>query len=113
MFRLPESLAAWNAPDFSDVLRRELERDAIGHLPLQAGLSASSVALEEGCRVMVLRAEEAGPALRVRIGVFYAGLVAGCNCADDPTPVGPQPEYCEVDILIDRATAAARAILAD
>lgn len=113
MFRLPESLAAWNTPDFAAVLRREVERQAIGHLPLQAGLAASSVALAEDCRVMVLGAEEAGPDLRARIGVFYAGLVAGCNCADDPTPAAPQPEYCEIELRIDRATGETRAALSD
>ena len=40
-------------------------------------------------------------------GIFYTGVVAGCSCADDPTPVEEQHEYCEVLIEINRATAEA------
>ena len=35
---------------------------------------------------------------------FDTSLIAGCSCADDPTPVEPQPEYCEVELQIEKAT---------
>lgn len=106
MLRLPRSLAAWNTPAFAETLRQELETAGAGHLPLQAGLTATSVAVEEGFRVLFLGAEETPGQIRARVGVFYAGIVAGCNCAGDPTPVQSQREYCELALSVDRATAA-------
>jgi len=106
MIRLSDSLRAWNTPAFDAVLKRELEC-AAAELPLQQAVTATSVALDDKVSVMVLGSEEAGGAIRVRVGVFFAGIVGGCNCADDPTPVEPQNEYCELQILIDRATGEA------
>ncbi len=111
MIRLPESLRAWNTPAFEAALKRELER-AAAELPLQQAVTSTSVALDDKVSVMVLGAEEAGGVIRARVGVFFAGIVGGCSCADDPTPVEPQNEYCELQLLIDRATGEAVASIA-
>lgn len=107
MIRLPESLAAWGSPGFGAVLKREIEALGPGALPLQQGLSRTSVALDEAVEVMFLGAEAEGGFVRARVGVFFSGIVTGCSCADDPTPVEPQTEYLELSVLIDRATAEA------
>jgi hypothetical protein len=112
MLRLAASLAAWNSPSFAAVLKRELEQAGGAQLPLQRGLSATSVALDDAIEVMVLGVGETPARLEVRIGVFFAGIVAGCSCADDPTPVEPQNEYCELLLTIDKATAEAVATVA-
>jgi hypothetical protein len=39
------------------------------------------------------------------VGVFFSGIITGCSCADDPTPVETQNEYCELLFAIDKATA--------
>jgi hypothetical protein len=106
---LPEALAAWGSPGFAAALKRELERAEPGCLPLQQGLTGSSVALDDRLEVMMIGADADATRIRARVGVFYAGVVAGCNCADDPSPVEAQAEYCELSIIIDRATAAATA----
>lgn len=111
--QLHQSLAAWGSPAFAAVLKQELERQAPGQLPLQQGLSSSSAVLDTGFSVMVLGAEASIETIRVRLGVFFSGIVAGCSCADDPTPVEAQNEYCELELSIDRATAAASAVLAE
>lgn len=110
--RLPAALNAWNTPAFAATLKRELEGLGAGGLPLQQGLAASSVALDDAYEVMVIAAEDAPGAIRARVGVFYAGIVAGCSCADDPTPVEPQHEYCELLLAIDKATAETAVALA-
>jgi hypothetical protein len=113
MLRLPASLAAWGTPGFAAALKRELA-GAGTQLPLQQGLSATGYALDGRIEAMLLGAEETTGEIVVKVGVFYAGIVAGCNCADDPTPVEPQPEYCELRIAIDRhptRVAAATATL--
>lgn len=112
MIRLPESLRAWNTPAFAAVLKRELERQA-HELPLQRAVTATSIALDGAVSVMVIGAADEGAAIRARVGVFFSGIVAGCSCADDPTPVEPQNEYCELSLLIDKATGDAVAGVAD
>ncbi len=113
MFKLPQSLAVWPSPRFAEVLKHEVEQLPSAALPLQEGLSASSYAFGDRFSVMVIGVAEDAEAIRARLGVFYEGIVAGCNCADDPTPVEPQKEYCEVELTIDKATAQARAALAE
>jgi hypothetical protein len=54
----------------------------------------------------VLGARGEAGAIRARIGVFFHGIIAGCSCADDPTPLEPQQEYCELELTIDRHTGA-------
>jgi len=76
-----------------------------GHLPLQQGLSSSSHALDDQLDVMLISVTEEAGFLRVKAGLFYSGIIAGCNCADDPTPVDVNTEYCVVRLDIDKATA--------
>ena len=113
MALFPQSIAAWGTPEFPAVLKTELEGLDPAHLPLQQGLSVSSYAVPEGFWVTVLGVSESGNAIRARVGVFYAGIVAGCSCADDPTPVEPVPEYCVVAVSIDKETGAAAFALAE
>ena len=105
MLRLPASLQAWGSPDFKDVLKREIEQLDAGELPLQQALSFSSHALGEGFSVMILGVGDTPTHIHATAGVFFSGVIAGCNCADDPTPVEPQHEYCELRLTIDRGTA--------
>lgn len=102
IIRLPESLAAWGTPEFAAVLKRELRRLGADALPLQQALTASSAVAGNDIEVMVITVGEEPACLSVRVGIFYAGIVAGCNCADDPTPVEAQNEYCELRLDIDR-----------
>jgi hypothetical protein len=111
MILLTESLNAWNSAEFRTVLKRELEQLDPGLLPLQEGLSLSSHVLDEPVTVIVLAVTDTSDAIQARAGVFYSGVIAGCNCADDPTPVEAQIEYCEIAISIDKATAGATFLL--
>ena len=112
MLRLPDTIAAWNTPGFTAVLQRELATQAAA-LPLQQAAAFTSVVLDAPPEVMFIGAAATAERLDVRVGVFFAGIVAGCACADDPTPVEAQPEYCELLLAIDRSTAAATAALID
>lgn len=106
MIRLSKALAAWGTPEFNTALKRELEQLPMDALPLQAGLSASSYVLEKNnITAMVIDAREQGERVRAKVGIFYSGILGGCACADDPTPVNENSEYCVVQLDIDRATA--------
>lgn len=112
MLRLTESLAAWGTPAFAAALKRELEAQA-GLLPLQQALAGSSAVFGDRIEVMVIVSDADATQIRARVGVFFSGIVAGCSCADDPTPVEAQNEYCELSIGIDRQTATASVALAE
>ena len=105
MIRLPAALDAWSSPQFTAVLKREIERLGGGQLPLQQGLTASSHALDDRFDAMIISAAEESGYIRARVGIFFSGIITGCSCADDPTPVEPQNEYCEMIFAIDKATA--------
>lgn len=105
MLRLTKPLKHWGQPDFERVLQNSLEQLNGEKLPLQAALSGASHATYGKRQVMILGVSADTETIRVRAGIFYSGVVAGCNCADDPTPVDEMPEYCEVAVDINRRTA--------
>lgn len=96
MILLPETLAAWNTPGFEAAFKREAASLDPKLLPLQQGLSHSNHALDDDLEFVLLEAHEDDDLLVIKAGIFYQGIVAGCSCADDPTPIEPQTEYCEV-----------------
>lgn len=105
MIRLSESLNAWGTPEFKDVVTREIAQLDAGTLPLQQGLAVSSHVTDRPFQAMLINATEDGGQLRVKAGIFYTGVIAGCSCADDPTPIDEQTEYCVVQFAIDTMTA--------
>jgi hypothetical protein len=111
MIHLPATVGAWDTPDFVALLKRELAAQAAA-LPLQRAVATSSVALDDSIEIMLLAAEATPDRIIARVGVFFAGVVAGCGCADDPTPLESQPEYCELSLMIDRTSTAADVALA-
>ncbi|MGB7933618.1 MAG: hypothetical protein WCH04_15590 [Gammaproteobacteria bacterium] len=111
MIRFTNALDAWGTPDFNGILKREIELLTIDQLPLQQGLTLSSHALDERIRAMIISVADRGSFISAKAGIFYAGIIAGCSCADDPTPVTEQSEYCEVRVDIDKATAGTTVVL--
>jgi hypothetical protein len=107
ILRLPQALGAWGTPAFKAVLKGELEQLDPQAFPLQEGLSLSSYALYDKISAVVIAASDTADQIQIKAGIFYAGVIAGCSCADDPTPVEPQIEYCEVMIDIDKGTGEA------
>lgn len=103
---LPDSARAWGTADFPAVLKRELAEHA-DELPLQQALSGTSAVADEPVTVVLLDAQADETSIHAKVGIFFAGILAGCSCADDPTPVEPQTEYCELRIAIERATGNA------
>lgn len=101
-----EALAAWGSDAFAQRLQALLVRHAEA-LPLQQGLQGSSVALSDELSAVILGSREAGGQIVVTAGLFYHGIIAGSCCADDPTPVERQTEYCEVRLEIDRQSGLA------
>ncbi len=80
-------------------------------LPLQQGLTISSHVTERPVQAMILGTSEDADLIRVKAGIFYTGIIAGCSCADDPTPIAEQNEYCVVEFCIDKRSAETTVVL--
>ncbi len=111
MIRLTETLNAWRTPDFNDTLKKEIEQLDAGQLPLQQGLSTGSYAIDDIFNVMIISVSEEPNFIRAKAGIFYSGIIAGCSCADDPTPVNEESEYCVVQLDINKQTAETTVVL--
>lgn len=109
---LADTLAAWGSPDFAAVSKREFEALDPASLPLQQALAFSSVVADEPFHVRLIAADMRADALELKVGVLYAGVIAGCNCADDPTPPATQTEYCVLRVEICREDGRAQVELA-
>ena len=105
MIQLTKALTACGTPTFKQTLKDEIEQLDVELLPLQQGLSQSSFASGEDLSVMIISVSETPDLIVARVGIFYSGIIAGCNCADDPTPIDKNTEYCEVQFEINKLTA--------
>lgn len=111
MIRLENAVQKWGSADFKAALKQDLEALNADQLPLQQALSQSSYVSSSGFSVMIINEGEQGANIIAKAGVFYSGIIAGCSCADDPTPVDEVREYCDIEVIINRATAEARITL--
>jgi hypothetical protein len=98
---------SWGGADFEAVLKSEVAQLGVEHLPLQQGLSGSNCVVDVPVTPVIHSIVEMENLIRIRLGIFYLGIVGGCSCADDPTLSGENNEYCEVQLDIDKETAAA------
>ncbi len=113
MIALPNTVKAWLSPNFQTVLKGELERTAAHLLPLQQAMTQGSALGVQPFSVSLLASVDRGEALFVKVGVFFTSIVAGCNCADAPSPMDENTEYCQLGLSIDKATADTRVELYD
>jgi hypothetical protein len=117
--RLPRSVSAWNhsagSTTFRNALLDELEALGSNHPAiqplLQASLTQTSAVSDSPLSVQLLSLREQKGQILAHLGVFYDGIIAGCSCADDPTPIDTITEHCELLLEIVITTAAARVSL--
>lgn len=105
MIRLDGSLRAWGTPEFAAVLKQEVAQLGAGGLPLQQGLAVGSHVTDDPVTVVINGVTETERTIRVRAGLFFQSVIAGCSCEGDPTPLSENTEYCEVQLDIDKASA--------
>ena len=105
MIQFHNALNAFGSPEFNAALKNEIEQLDAEHLPLQQGLTTGSYALSNKIQAMILGTSEDTDFISARVGIFYTSIIAGCNCADDPSPVDENNEYCEVLCIINKKTA--------
>ncbi len=107
MLNFVKSLQAWKTPAFEETLRAEIEALGAEDLPLQQGLRQGSHALADTLGTSILQVTEDATGIHVKVGLFYRSVIAGCSCADDPTPIDELTEYCEITVTIDKVSAEA------
>ena len=113
MIRLPQVLFAWGHPGFETALKLAIQNLDSETLPLQAGLTAGSYALDKPLDAMVIQSSETERFIEVKTGIFYKSLMPGCACAGDPTVEDMQNEHITVQVSIDKLTAEATFRLLD
>ena len=107
MLQFSNALNAWGTPAFEKILKQEIVQMDAALLPLQQALAQSSYTDGAQRSVMIISMAAEEESVRVKAGIFYSGIIAGCSCTDDPTPMSEISEYCEVQINIDKITAEA------
>ena len=105
MIQLSKALKAWGTPSFKPALKEEIEQLDPNLLPLQQGLSQTSHVCDDNISAMIIGVSDESGFIRVKAGIFFTGMIPGCSCADDPSPVNEHAEYCEVQFDIDKLTA--------
>jgi hypothetical protein len=111
MLSLARALSAWGTPGFEEVLKKEIEQLDAWHLPLQQGLATSSQVADSKFSALILRVSDDAEFIHAKVGLSYAGIIAGCSCADDPTPLSEQAEYCEALFSVNKLSAETRVTL--
>ena len=106
MLYLNQSKNAWGSANFNQVFKHEIAMLNHTSLPLQQGLTQSSYVSDEPVSAVILNAAINNSLIQIRAGIFYTGIIAGCSCADDPTPQDTQNEYCELLFAIQLDTGA-------
>lgn len=110
MLHLPLTLQSWGTTEFAETLKHELEQSA-ALLPLQQGLTTGNHVLDTPITVMLQSVKADAEVIVVKVGVFYHSIIAGCSCADDPTPISENNEYCVLRLEVDMNDAQTRVTL--
>ncbi len=111
MIELTEAIKALEGPHFKRIFKQAIDSLDPALLPLQQVLCHSSYVGTTPHKAVILSSIEEPDQLKIKCGIFYGGIIAGCQCADDPSPADECQEYCEVMILIDKASCAAKITL--
>jgi len=105
MTQLTAVLNAWGTSAFEPIFKSAIAQLDVDLLPLQQALQHSSYTDGASRSVSILSVTDTPTLIRVKTGIVYSGIISGCSCADDPTPMSALTEYCEVQFDIDKRNA--------
>jgi len=101
---LGNSVRAWNTAAFAATLKADILGLGAGILPLQQAAGGGSVD-EGGIGITILGYSDSATEIHANVGVFFAEVIAGCSCGDEPAA---SSAYCELRVSIDKADGQAR-----
>ena len=102
--RLDNSLRAWGMDSFAGILKTDILGLADGVLPLHEAAAGGCIDATD-IEITVLDSTDNATEIHVNVGVFFAEIIAGCSCGDEPSASNA---YCELRVSIDKATGLAR-----
>ena len=105
MITLNETLRGKDKKDINSIAKIEIQRINPSLLPLQQALERSSIVSDSPFTASILTFSEDNTHLTIKTAIFFTGIIAGCNCADDPSPVDEINEYCELLFIINKENA--------
>lgn len=105
MLYLNKSLKASQTEQFKQVFIEEIMSLNLDQLPLQKALRMGSFAINDNLQIMINRISEQNNNLIINTSIFFSSIIAGCNCADDPSPIELNTEYCEMQFSINKSNA--------
>jgi len=101
---LGNSVRAWNTAAFATTLQADILGLGAGVLPLQQAAGGGSVD-ESDIGITILGCSDSATEIHANVGVFFAEVIAGCSCGDEPAA---STAYCELRVSIDKADGQAR-----
>lgn len=104
MSSLDNSLRAWNTDAFAAVLKADLLGLGAGVLPLQEAATGGCIDAGD-IEITVLGSRDDASGIHVNVGVFFAEVIGGCSCGDEPAA---RNAYCELRVSIDKRNGQAR-----
>ncbi len=104
---LPELVGTRDRDALAAAVREALVGRDADALPLQQALTHGSVVIGGVREVLLISSREIGDRVQIRVGLFFTSVIAGCNCADDPTPADLLEEYAEFELDVDTRTGQA------
>jgi hypothetical protein len=97
-----EIIQSVDSDHFNAAFKVAIKSLSLEQLQLQQAVKNGSIALEEGITVMIISQQQNEDLLEIKIGIFFRSIIAGCNCADDPSPVETLEEYAEAWFSISK-----------
>ena len=113
MISLPQSHLAADMDNLESIFLAEITSIDHHQLPLQKALEHSSYVSDDAIKPVILNIDRSDQHLVIRAGIFYQGIIAGCQCADDPGPLETQNEYCQLEFSIDKKSGEVQVFLLD
>jgi len=111
MISFPLSVVGKNNGLDNAVYKQLIESISADDLPLQQGLALSSAVADKPFEAMIINQREQNGFTHLKVGIFYTGIIAGCSCTDDPSPLDEQVEYCVLLFVIDKQNGNANVSL--
>ena len=105
MINLSKIAQAISSDNINAIAKIEIENIDPLLLPLQQGLTLSSYVGKSAFKAIILNITTDNQHIKIKTGIFYTGIIAGCSCSDDPSPTDEQNEYCELLFQINKDTA--------
>ena len=103
--QLTNALKHWGSTEFEQALKSELENLPTGTLPLHQATSQGGIVDDSNISACILSSEASDDEVKIRAGIFFTEIVAGCNCNDPPMEINA---YCVLEIAIYTADANTR-----